>query len=62
MLEVYAFDPAQYLTSPEMIEAYLQNALETGTPAEIEDARAVAARARARLAQPDEKQPDAGAA
>jgi DNA-binding phage protein len=51
MLQDYEFDVAQYLPDPAAIEAYLQPALEGGDPAEIEEARAVAARARARLAQ-----------
>jgi len=52
MLEVFEFDPAQYLTSAEMIDAYLKTAIATGKADEIEAAEAVAARARARLAQP----------
>ncbi|MBS0408648.1 MAG: hypothetical protein JSR86_01945 [Proteobacteria bacterium] len=50
-LHVFDFDPAEYLTDAAAIDAYLKNALETGTAEEIEDAKAVAERARARLAQ-----------
>jgi DNA-binding phage protein len=50
-LHVFDFDPAEYLNDAAAIDAYLKNALETGSPEEIEDAQAVAARARARLAQ-----------
>jgi DNA-binding phage protein len=61
MLEVYAFDPAQYLTSAEMIEAYLKSARESGSAEAIAAAEAVAARARARLAQPGGASPDVAA-
>jgi DNA-binding phage protein len=44
-LQVYEFDPALYLTDRAAIDAYLEHALQTGCPGEIEEARAVAARA-----------------
>ncbi len=48
-LQVYEFDAAQYLQDNAAIEAYLENAKRTGTPEEIEEANAVAARARAQI-------------
>jgi DNA-binding phage protein len=54
-LEVYEFDPAQYLTDHAAIDAYLENALRAGNPEEIEEAKVVAARARTRLEPPDRK-------
>ncbi|HCM0851110.1 TPA: hypothetical protein N2786_003716 [Vibrio parahaemolyticus] len=41
------FDPAEYLDSPEAIEAYINEAAKTGDPAFIANALNVAARARA---------------
>ena len=52
-LQVYEFDPALFLTDLEAVEAYLAEALATGGPDEIEEARIVAARALARLGGPD---------
>jgi len=40
------FDSAEYLDTPEAIAAYLQDALESGSAAEFQDARRVVARAR----------------
>jgi len=49
MFQVYEFDPAEYLTDEKMIAAYLENAVQTGSLEDIEEARRVAERARARL-------------
>lgn len=51
MLNVFEFDPAEYLQDAEAIDAYLRTARESGDPTEIEAAEGVAARARLRLAQ-----------
>jgi probable addiction module antidote protein len=45
-LEPSAFDPAQYLTTPEAAAAYLTDALATNDPALIADAIHICARAR----------------
>lgn len=50
-LHVYDFDPAEFLVDEAAIEAFVEEAIESGDPEEIEEAKAVAARARARLAK-----------
>tara|TARA_Y100000588_G_C14147076_1_gene878838 strand:+ start:20 stop:331 length:312 start_codon:yes stop_codon:yes gene_type:complete len=40
------FDPAEFLDSPESIQAYIDEAVETGNPAFISDALGVIARAK----------------
>jgi DNA-binding phage protein len=49
-LQVYEFDAAEYLTDEAAIAAYLESARAGSDAAAIEDAEAVAARARLRLA------------
>ena len=44
------FDAADHLTTPELIEAYLDEAIATGDAAVIRQALSVVARARRRLA------------
>lgn len=44
-VETRPFDPAEYLDTPEGVEAYLQDAFSCGDPAEIVDALGVVARA-----------------
>lgn len=46
MAKTTPFDAAEYLTSPEIIEAYLNDAFESGSPQEI--ALAIGAVARAK--------------
>ncbi len=58
-LQVYEFDPAEYLTSEAAIEAWVKSALDGGDAEQVEYARLVAARARARLAQRQTPAPDA---
>jgi DNA-binding phage protein len=48
-LQVYEFDPAEYLEDEAAIEAYLASAIAEGDAEGIDYARLVAARARARL-------------
>ena len=43
--DLEAFDPAEYLDSPEAIQAYLDEAVATGDPAFIEESLDVIARA-----------------
>lgn len=45
-LETFPFDPADYLTSDEAVEAFLQDALDSNEPIEIADALVVIARAK----------------
>ena len=45
-LQTTPFDPAEYLTTPEGIEAYLRAAFETDDAAEIADALGVVSRAK----------------
>lgn len=40
------FDPSEFLDSPESIQAYIDEAVETGNPAFISDALGVIARAK----------------
>lgn len=54
-LQVYEFDPALYLTDHAAIDAYLEQVLRAGSPEEVEEAKAVAARARALLEARDRK-------
>lgn len=44
-IETRPFDPAEYLDTPEGVEAYLEDAFAGGDPAEITDALGVVARA-----------------
>lgn len=44
------FDPVEYLTSSEAIDAFLAVYLEDGTPEELQEAREIAARARSAMA------------
>jgi len=44
-IETRPFDPAEYLDTPEGIEAYLEDAFASGDPGEITDALGVVARA-----------------
>ena len=48
MPRVGPFDSAEYLDSPEMIAAYLAEALETGDPSAVSMAVEAAARASAK--------------
>ena len=45
-LKTRAFDSAEFLDTPEAIAAYLADALNSGSPAEFQDALNVVARAR----------------
>ena len=47
--QLYDYDPAEALDSAEAIAVFLADALETGDPAHIARAEAVAERARPRL-------------
>jgi len=47
--QLYDYDPAEALDSAEAIAEFLADALETGDPAHIARAEAVAERARRRL-------------
>jgi DNA-binding phage protein len=49
-LKTKPFDAADSLTSPELIDGYLDEAIATGNPAVIRLALSVVARARRRLA------------
>ena len=49
-LKTKPFDAADPLTSPELIDGYLDEAIATGNPAVIRLALSVVARARRRLA------------
>lgn len=56
-LETQPFDAADYLDSDEAVEAFLQDALDTGDAGEVARALTVIARAKARSAAPTRSEP-----
>ncbi len=44
--KIRAFDPAEHLTSPEAVQAFLEDAFDEGDPAYITHALGIVARAR----------------
>lgn len=59
-LETLPFDAADYLDSDEAIEAFLEDALDSGEPSEIARALTVIGRAKARSQSGDIRPPEFG--